>query len=171
MVRKLASYGEPLAEVGGQLLTMFPTVEQIASLSEEELRAAGFGYRGRSIPIVARQILEKPEGWLEGLRHAPYEEVHRELTGLYSVGPKLADCVALYGLNKLEAAPIDTHLWQAIGRLYKPDWQGRALTDARYREGATLMRERFGELAGLAHLFLYFDNQQTWRNKPPGSKT
>ncbi len=163
MVRKLASYGEPLCEVSGQMLTLFPTVERIAAMSEQGLREDGFGYRGKSIPIVARQIMEKGEGWLESLRNAPYEEAHRELTGLYSVGPKLADCVALYGLGKLEAAPIDTHLWQAICRLYKPGWQDKSLTDARYREGSALMRKRFGDLAGLAHLFLYFDNQQTWR--------
>lgn len=170
MVRKLASYGEPLAELADRRLSLFPTVERIAALNEQELREAGFGYRGNSIPIVARQILERPEGWLEGLRDKPYEEVHKELTGLYSVGPKLADCVALYGLNRLEATPIDTHLWQAICRLYKPEWQGKALTDSRYREGSALMRKRFGELAGLAHLFLYFDNQRTWRINRSDSK-
>jgi len=160
MVRKLGAYGEPLAEVGGCCLTVFPSLERIAELSEEELRGAGFGYRGRSIPMVARAILQKPADWLESLRAQPYEIVHQELTRLHSIGPKLADCIALYGLGKLEAAPIDTHLWQAICRQYKPEWGAKALTDARYKEGSKLMRERFGDWTGLAHLFLYFDNQR-----------
>jgi N-glycosylase/DNA lyase len=160
MVRKLASYGEPLCELEGKAVTAFPSLEVIAGLSEEELRAAGFGYRGRSIPMVARAILEKEEGWLESLRNEPYPAAHTGLVGLYSVGPKLADCVALYGLEKLEATPIDTHLWQAIVRLYRPEWKGRSMTDARYREGGLWMRERFGKYAGLAHLYLYLGNMK-----------
>jgi N-glycosylase/DNA lyase len=161
MVQSLGAYGESFAGIHG--FTRFPSVERIADLTEEELRTAGFGYRGKSIPMVAREIMRKPETWLDGLGMKSYEEVHEELKSLYSIGPKLADCIALYGLGKMEATPIDTHMWQAICRLYRPDWQGLPLTDARYREGAKLLRDRFGVLAGLAHLFLYFDNQRTWR--------
>ena len=155
MIGRLGAYGEPLAEVAGLSLTRFPTVERIASLGEAELRALGFGYRGRSIPIAARQILNKGEGWLSGLREAPFDEARAQLITLNGVGPKLADCIALYGLQKLEATPFDTHLWQAATRVYFPQWKQSALTETRYREASQFLRGRFGAFAGFAHLYLY----------------
>ena len=165
MVQKLAHYGEPFGETDGEVLRAFPTPERIAAIPEAELRQAGFGYRGRSIPMAASQISHKPADWLESLRLRPYSEVHEELKTLEGVGPKLADCVALYGLEKLESAPIDTHLWQAICRHYFPEWQDKAVTDARYKAAGDFMRERFGDLAGIAHQFLYFENLRNWRSR------
>lgn len=45
MVWTLAGYGERLGEVGGFVFHRFPTIEQLARVSEQELREAGFGYR------------------------------------------------------------------------------------------------------------------------------
>jgi len=165
MVRKLGAYGEPLVELEGRVLTKMPTVERIASIDPSGLRGSGFGYRADTIPRVAQEVLKRPDGWLDNLRLLPYEEAHRELRTLPGVGPKLADCVALYGLQKLEATPMDTHLWQAMARHYFPEWRDKALTDARYREGSTFLRNRFGAWAGFAHQYLYFENLMNWRKR------
>ncbi|HVL38315.1 MAG TPA: DNA glycosylase [Fimbriimonadaceae bacterium] len=165
MVRKLAAYGEPLAHVEGRMLTVFPTAERIAAIPEDELRAQGFGYRARTIPHVARQLLDRSDGWLESLKATSYEEAHRELIGLKGVGRKLADCIALFGLHHMRSAPVDTHLWQAMCRLYRPDWSGKSLTDARYLEAGDLLRSRFGDLTGWAHQYLFYDNLLNWRER------
>lgn len=44
------------------------------------------------------------EGGREGYRHA-----HEQLLLLQGVGPKVADCVCLFGLGWGESVPIDTH--------------------------------------------------------------
>jgi N-glycosylase/DNA lyase len=165
MVRKLAAYGEPLAEMDGVSLTRFPALDRIAAIPEQELRQQGFGYRAATIPGVARQILEKTPHWLSSLQTRPYLEAREELLTLKSVGPKLADCICLYGLHHTDSTPIDTHLWQALTRLYFPEWQGKALTEARYNMAAAFLRERFGKHAGFAHLLLYFENLQNWRTR------
>ena len=158
MVRELGGYGEPLGGGAPEGLTRFPSIDRIASISEAELRAKGFGYRGGTIPSIARQVLAKPTGWLESLKAAPYQVAVDELTTLKGVGPKLADCIALFALHKMEAAPVDTHLWQACVREYFPEFKGKSLTDARYHQIGNFLRERFGPLTGIAHQYLFYDN-------------
>jgi len=45
-------------------------------------------------------------GWLYSLRTTPYNETHQELQSLDGVGPKVADCIALFSLDKLDAIPV-----------------------------------------------------------------
>jgi N-glycosylase/DNA lyase len=46
------------------------------------------------------------------LRSRPLEEVRGVLTSLAGVGPKVADCVALFSLDQRGSIPVDTHVWQ-----------------------------------------------------------
>ncbi len=159
MVRTLGAYGEPMGEVAGRTVTRFPSVEVIAGLPEAELRAKGFGYRGASIPEVARQVLARGgREWLRELAEMPYAEAHAALCDLKWVGPKLADCIALFALGNTWAVPVDTHLWQAAVRTYFPQWAGGNLTGGRYRAIGDLFRGRFGALAGWAHQYLFVDD-------------
>jgi len=163
MVAKLAAYGEPLADGSGE--TRFPSLERIACIPEAELRALGFGYRGATIPRAAGQILANGgDRWLADLREARYETAYAEMLALPGVGPKLADCICLYALDKQEAAPIDTHVWQAASRLYFPEWAGQAMTDLKRRAVGDLLRGRFGVLAGLAQQVLFYSNLAGVRN-------
>lgn len=165
MSRHLATYGPPLAEVEGRMLHRFPGVETIAAIPEAELRAKAFGYRAATIPSIAKQVVERGFGWIEGLKQRPYDEVHLELCNLKGIGPKLADCIALFALHHTEAIPIDTHIWQAFTRLYRPDMRDVALTDSRYRFAAEFMRKRFGRHGGWAQQYLFYDNMLNWRDR------
>jgi N-glycosylase/DNA lyase len=156
MVGKLSCLGTQFADAPH--LHRFPSIERIAEVSESELREQGFGYRGRTIPIVARQLMERGEGFLDSLKSRPFSEARQELIQLAGVGPKLADCIALYGLHFDHSTPFDTHLWQAVSRRYYPDDCGKSLTELRYRRGHDLLVGKFGNLAGWAHLLLYYEN-------------
>lgn len=161
MVRHLALHG---ADMGAYGLHRFPTLEMVASLPERELRAHGFGYRAATIPKGALHVLDcGGRAWLESLKNVPYHEAHAALMGIPGIGPKLADCIALFALHHTLAVPVDTHLWQAVVRLYRPDWVGKSLTASRYREIGDMMRGRFGALAGWAHQFLFYENLLNWK--------
>lgn len=167
MVRHLAAFGTSKHTVGGKALTQFPSLTTIAQLEEGELRAMGFGYRGRTIPRAAQQMLALGgEPWLQELATRPWEEAHDALKGIHGIGPKLADCIALYALHHTRSVPIDTHLWQAAAEHLFPEWRGASLTDRRYRAIGDALRERFGTWAGHAHLFLYFDHLERGKAKP-----
>lgn len=158
MVRYLASLGEAIGHVGGREVRRFPTAEQIAAIPESHLREKGFGYRAATIPAAARQLVSCGEGWLTSLKSLEYPEAHAALCEIGGIGPKLADCIALFGLDHTEAAPVDTHLWQAMTRLYYPEWVGLSVTDQRYRIVAADLRDRLGPLTGWAHQYLFYDN-------------
>lgn len=168
MVRSLATYGEPLTDTADGP-TRFPSLESIAALTESELRDRGFGYRARTIPSVARQIMSQGGvPWLDQLRRFGYEKAFDALVGLNGIGPKLADCICLFAFDQSEAVPIDTHMWKAAVRAYFPEWAGGSLTDARYRQIGGLFRQKFGGLAGYAHHFFFVANlKQAARDTVP----
>ena len=154
MIERLCTHlGPPLA-IG---LRGFPPAQVIADTSEEDLRGLGFGYRARTLLAAARALCDKPAGWLESLARRSYEEARWELQSLPGVGRKVADCVCLFGLGFQQAAPVDTHLWQAMCERYFHEWRGATLTERRYSAVTTLLAERFGDLAGWAHQYLFYD--------------
>ncbi|MCW5940984.1 MAG: hypothetical protein KIS66_02050 [Fimbriimonadaceae bacterium] len=158
MVRWLQGLGPVIGQFEGEPVRRFPGVDRIADLSEEALREAGFGYRAKTIPLAARAIQERGgEAWLHDLRRASYEEAHACLLDLPGVGPKLADCIALFALHHTEAVPVDTHLWHAAVQVYFPDLRGVAATPQRSRVVGDHLRARFGNLAGWVQHFLFVD--------------
>ena len=144
----------------------FPGIERLAEVTEQELRAEGFGYRGATIPKVA-QILASNGGerYLDDLANGSYEDARKELISLPGVGKKLADCICLYAFDFGQSVPVDTHIWQVLTRLYYPTWVGTNLTDTKYETVAGHLRDRFGELAGVAHQFLFVDNMERYRSR------
>lgn len=58
------------------------------------------------------------------------------LCQLPGVGAKVADCVCLMSLDKPEAVPVDTHLWQVTTKHYMPHLQAKnkSLTAKLYKQ-------------------------------------
>lgn len=93
----------------------FPTVEALATrATEQRLRELGFGYRARFVVETAKQVASYGGViWLWQLRATSnHATVTRELLNLSGVGPKVADCVALFSLNQSNIVPLDTHMFQ-----------------------------------------------------------
>ncbi|XP_077938893.1 N-glycosylase/DNA lyase isoform X1 [Gasterosteus aculeatus] len=112
--------GAPLGTLDGTSYHDFPSLSALAGGGvEARLRDLGFGYRAPFLQRSAAQILagDGPQ-WLEGLRTAPYAEAHKALCALPGVGAKVANCVCLMSLDKAEAVPVDTHVWQIAKRDY-----------------------------------------------------
>jgi N-glycosylase/DNA lyase len=159
MVRKLEAFG-PEAECGGNV---FPSPRRLAEVTESQLRQLGFGYRAATISAAARKLGQKEPGWLDRLGHGSYGQAFQALLEFPGVGPKLADCIALYGLHFWEAVPVDTHLWQAAKAALFPEFSDGAITAKRYRAIGDRFRERFGRHAGWAQLLLYAANMERSR--------
>ncbi|RYG42594.1 hypothetical protein EON79_18580 [bacterium] len=154
MVENLATFGE-----GG-----FPTVAEVAAIPPDALWTMKFGYRARTIPSVAAELLARGgDAYVQSLKGESYETAIGELLTIKHIGRKLADCIALFALDQTCAVPVDTHIWQAATRLYFPQWQDTPLTEAKYRAVGDGMRDRFGPLAGWAQQALFFENVLNWR--------
>ncbi|RHZ08661.1 hypothetical protein DYB37_007337 [Aphanomyces astaci] len=114
-------------------------------IPESQLRDLGFGYRAPFI-VKSAAILSALGGatYLQSLRlNANAADVQTALTQFSGVGRKVADCVALFSLDKLEAIPVDTHA------------ATKSLTPTIYAEVGKLYQDRFSPFAGWAHSILF----------------
>ncbi len=134
-----------------------PTWEEIARVSETDLRACLLGFRARYISQTARYVADHP-GWLEETEHLPYLEAKARLCSLPGVGEKVADCVLLFGAGRLEAFPVDVWILKTLARRY-------GLDDWRTPHLAQFGRVHFGPLAGLAQQFLFAWERQEARKR------
>ncbi|KAJ7372861.1 8-oxoguanine glycosylase ogg1 [Desmophyllum pertusum] len=159
MVEKLChEYGEFLGEIGDVAYYAFPNMKDLkGSRVEEHLRSVGFGYRAKFISQCASYILQHHDSeWLEILRSASYNDAHAALCQLPGVGAKVADCVCLMSLDKHEAVPVDTHVWQITAKHYMPHLvTTKSLTAKVYKQIGDHYRALFGEYAGWAQSVLF----------------
>lgn len=150
-------YGEPITEIEGEVCYRFPPVARLAEALEDDLRADLWGFRAPRVIQLARMIASDSQGWLHGLRTAPYREAHAELTGLFGIGAKIADCICLFALGHDEAVPVDRHIHRIGVRLLRPDLAGRSLTPGVYRAIGDAFRAAFGKRAGWAQQYLFIE--------------
>ncbi len=142
-----ARHGRPVAPASDASWRRLPNWEELALLSEAQLRACGLGFRARHVAGIARFASESP-GWLTETEHAPYEEAKARLLELPGVGEKVADCVLLFGAGRLEAFPVDTWIVKAMERRY-------GLVGWKPAQIARFGRVHFGAQAGLAQQYLF----------------
>ncbi|KAI8474872.1 MAG: DNA glycosylase [Monoraphidium minutum] len=155
----------PAAAPAAAAFYAFPSLEQLAAASEEQLRGLGFGYRAKFIAGAVADLRARPgggEAWLLSLRGSGAAAAAVALEELPGVGPKVAACVALFSLDAHDAIPVDTHVWALATKYYAPRLAGKALTKKLHPEVAAAFVGRFGPRAGWAHSVLFIsDLRQT----------
>jgi N-glycosylase/DNA lyase len=97
------AWGEP---IGGSARRAFPPPEALARLREADLRALGLGFRTPYVLGTARRLASAAWDW-DALRHESAADARAMLRTLPGVGPKIADCVLLFGLGRLDTYPVD----------------------------------------------------------------
>lgn len=100
-----AAYGEPLSYCRQTLYT-FPKPAVLAAQKPDILRKiVTCGYRAEYLIETASMIAEGFD--LEALKHMPLDSARKELMRLKGVGPKVADCILLFGCGHTDAFPVD----------------------------------------------------------------
>lgn len=116
---------------------LFPKVENISSLNISKLEPIRSGFRAKYI-LDAAQKVASGEIDFNQIEKTDYLEAKNILMKIHGVGPKVADCVLLYGFHKLEAFPMDVWMKKIMNRFFKDK-----------------SPEFFGEFAGVAQQYLY----------------
>ena len=158
MTRK---FGRP-ATVDGMEFFTFPSATVIDKAGIDELQACGLGYRAKAIKAAANAIAMGQIDFDE-LKATSYGEAKKELLELYGIGNKIADCVLLFSLEKLDAFPIDVWIARALAGHYP--WMhkkkfGEKITERQYEELSDNARHYFGKYAGYAQQYLYYHMRQ-----------
>ena len=143
-----------LGEDGGGL-PLYPTPERLAEAPDGLLRSLPVRYEVQAFRLreVARIIRDNPGFWEE--MPQDYYARRRYLTRLPGVGNKIADCVLAYGLGDGRAVPVDTHILKISRKFYGFEVKGKSLTERVYNAIGNFYRERYGDMAALAQLYLY----------------
>ncbi|HET7904854.1 MAG TPA: DNA glycosylase [Candidatus Eisenbacteria bacterium] len=108
-----ARWGDPIE---GSARRSFPAPATLARVRERDLRTLGVGFRAPYVLAAARAAANGGIAW-EALRAAPIEEARAGLQALPGVGPKIADCVLLFGLDRLDTYPVDRWIRRATMEL------------------------------------------------------
>lgn len=159
--------------LGDEELFTFPTADALSKASEADLTACALGFRTRYIMQASRRVASG-EIILEEVSKLSYSEAIQVLIGdekgtknLLGVGPKVADCVLLFSMGKLEAVPLDVWMRRLVARsyrhLFEAEQYGRLLrrleegtiTLRGYRIVSEAMRRYFGPYAGYAQEYLF----------------
>lgn len=133
-------------------VSAFPTPRQLDEPSRDEISQVLVGFKryAESISLAAREVACHRLD-LDGLAQMKYETARKRLKQCYGIGDKIADCVLLFSLDKLESFPIDRHIRKALSDYYFPG--GKTPTDAKLRNWA---QNYFGRYAGYAGQFLFY---------------
>ena len=115
-----------------------PSPEKLADLSVEDLAPVRLGYRAKYLIETARTVCEN------GLP-GDYDE----LSALCGVGPKVASCIALFGMQDYESFPIDVWVMKVMHELY-------GLPEGGKKQMAEFAHDHFGELGGFAQQYLFY---------------
>lgn len=102
-------------ETGGA--DCFPTAEMLACRREEDLTPLRAGWRAAYLLDAARKVAGG-EIDLKRIKALPMPEARAELMRIKGVGPKVAECVLLYGFHRLEAFPMDVWMKRAMSKLF-----------------------------------------------------
>jgi N-glycosylase/DNA lyase len=150
----------------------FPSAERLNRASNEELQLCGLGYRTKAVKAVAEGIVNDSLN-IRSLLRLPYDDAKNELLKIHGIGNKVADCILLFSLDKLEAFPIDVWIARALYQDYK--WlfntsnekfiRNRKLSDVKmtdheYRILSKNARDYFGKYSGYAQQYLYYNARQ-----------
>lgn len=143
------SFGRPLS-MGSYVRSTFPTPQELDDAGEKKLRELGLGFRAKYVAQASRTIA-RGDIDLFALREASYDEALEALVSLTGVGDKIANCVLLFSLDKLEAFPVDVWIDRVLREWYLPEQDGK-LPRNRMRPWA---QEYFGPYAGYANQYLF----------------
>lgn len=119
----------------------FPTPDNILSTPTSTLQQAGLGYRVPYI-IAAAEAIKLKTVDLKALYddNVSTKEAIDELMQIKGVGPKVANCVALFGLHKMDSFPMDVWMKRVANRHYNGNIDPTV----------------YGEYAGLVQQYMFY---------------
>jgi len=113
IMRLCEQFGKPLS--CGRYT--FPAAQELASLNADDLALVKAGYRTVYV-IDAAQKIAGGKIDLEALRSKETDEILRTIQSIKGIGPKVADCVALFGYHRAEISPMDVWMKRVMHAVY-----------------------------------------------------
>ena len=140
---------------------LFPTPEQLSKATVEDLRGLGLGFRDKRIYNTTKLILDKSID-LEKITSMPNTDLMREeLLKLDGVGPKVADCILLFALKRVDVFPIDVWVRRVMNDLYIHNEDEEKVNK---KELQKLAEDKFLGLSGIAQQYLFYWKRESGKS-------
>lgn len=150
-------YGKEI-KFNGKSYWTFPNVEELSKASIEDLRKLGLGFRDKRIYETTKLILDGKYNLKEIENIKDTKKVREILLELPGVGPKVADCILLFGLNRFDVFPIDVWVRRVMNDLYI---KNEDETKVKKEEIEFLAKTKYAGLAGIAQQYLFYWKRET----------
>ena len=152
--------------IQGKEFFLFPKPEKLANASITNIGKCGLGYRSKYVKEAAiavdKGIIDFPY-----LKKIDYRDARDDLCRVFGIGKKVADCVLLFSLDKLEAVPLDRWVLRILQKYYSKEFQieTKSITDKTYDELHDKIVDHFGKYAGYAQQFLFKNERERFEKK------
>ncbi|MEW6044718.1 MAG: DNA glycosylase [Thermoproteota archaeon] len=135
---------------------LFPEPKRIAAASNEELVSCGLGYRAKFVKSAALAVRENRIDF-DLLKKTDYDSAKSALLQVDGIGNKVADCILLFSLEKLDAFPLDRWIVRSLQQYYAQrfSFEGKTLTDKKYQRLHEELVNYFGPHAGYCQQYLF----------------
>jgi len=172
-IPKIKNSLEKITEKFGKKVTfkeheffLFPEPEKIAKASINEIKSCGVGYRAPFIKEAAKMVISKKINF-ENLKNSDYNEAKRNLRLIPGIGNKVADCIMLFSLDKLDAFPLDTWMIKILEKYYSKEFQieTKTVTEKQYQILHEKIVDYFGPYCGYAQQFLFKMERENYEKK------
>ena len=178
-VENISENVETIAKLSGKTVSIgvderyrFPSATEVLEAGEDALSRLHLKSRRHPAPAMlsaARRVVAR-ELDLDELKQYGhrYETVIGELKQIEGVGYKIANCVALFGLNRVEAFPCDRWVMRGMAAWYDDFPMPTRPEDpsaAQHQAIVHWSQQRFGPFAGYAGQYLFHGRRQEEANE------
>jgi len=152
--------------VDGKDFFLFPEPVDLANASISNIQKCGVGYRAKAIKNASLSVINGKIDF-ELLKKTDYYDAKNELKQVFGIGNKVADCILLFSLEKLEAFPLDRWMLRILHKYYSKEFQilTKTISEKTYETLHENIVEYFGKYAGYAQQFLFKMERELYRKK------
>ena len=143
--------GEYVGEYEGKKYYSLPTPEVLANATLDTIAPCRLGYRAKYLIETAGKVCAEGIGSLEALSSCELsaKETCEALRSYCGVGPKVANCIALFAMRKFDSFPIDVWVKKVMNTMYGID-------ENDMKKMADFAAKNFGEYGGIAQQYLFY---------------
>ncbi len=132
----------------------FPTAEQLAAKDAAFFSSLGAGYRDKFLYEAAQGICNFD---VAALKNVDTETARKRLLEVKGVGPKVADCILLFGLQHGDVFPVDTWLKKVYHNYFETGLPDSAISP--------YFCKLFGQDSGLCQQYLFYFQRKYRQNE------
>ncbi len=145
---------------------LFPEPKILALASIQEIKNCGVGYRSNFIKKASEMVYSNEINF-DYLKKCNYFKAREIISKVPGVGNKVADCVLLFSLEKLEAFPLDRWMIRILEKYYPQvfEFSTKSITNNQYEILHKKILNYFGPFAGYAQQFLFKMERENFKKK------